>query len=462
MATENAQQAIVWGSVGRTSQEPLPSSDDEREGLVRVLGNPESGVEYVLERVGGLSIPVWRKVKGRYEMDLNDLVPITPWSLKDLVVGLQGKKRFYGNEKVLSDLDDLFRLLLTALEGLHAKGFAAGLLHPGNVIAAVKPESTELRLILPDAGFVRFRGLIPDWMSKNAYQFLWDLPGEVQNEWAFDREAHPELARKFADADGGPKGKAFDPQRDLRTVARLMSWALERGTQARKTVQRWNAEGVYRAPVWRVLNQVMDGTLNTARGFRDALADETCRPSQHIVEQNEWEPLKTPWWRRALVPAGSLLGLGAIGLGVWLAVSHGPGDPPRAPHTLCPDCPGSSKLYDLLVEYVKAEKNPEAELAALRKMYAPGVLDEARATVRAEEEKCRAARLDESMDRLRRDGEELPREFYRRGVATPDLRERAAALKTLYEKFFMLKAGHAPAPQEYDSWLKQLVGLGSP
>jgi hypothetical protein len=444
-----------WGVIGHNTWGALRGREDG-DGVVREV--TDAGVEYILGAEEGLPFPLWIKAGERsFEMDFNDDSPPRTRSLSQIREGLHKRSRYYGSESILRELDEAFQALLRCVEELHSRGYSAGLLQPDNVLVQAVPEGQDASLILPDLGFVLFRGVLPEWLRPDVrYTELWDYSPERMNERAFDRLRHERLARRFADSADKPKGSGLETQVDLRTVARLVAWVLTPSGPPRRKIPGRDPTGWTRAEVWGVLNDVMNGSIVTAEQFRAALAKD--RPSQHFIEQNpDDRPPPPPLWRRALIPAASfvaLLGVGLLGYVVFVKPV-----PRTPPHELCPNCPGNSKLYPLLVEFERAGKDPAREVEVLRKMYEPTVLD-GRAEIQASERACREDVLNITLSRLAAEGEALPARIYDEGLGESRARELTGGLRDLYAALFALKTGHSPTPQDYEPWLKKLDGLG--
>ena len=85
------------------------------------------------------------------------------------LVGLRAdlhKKRWRGGEPVLQELDRVAVGLLRVVHRLHEAGFGIGLLQPANVLVLPGRDGGDPEIILPDFGFVRFRGVLPVWMRR--------------------------------------------------------------------------------------------------------------------------------------------------------------------------------------------------------------------------------------------------------------------------------------------------------
>ena len=227
-----SDREVSWGVVGRNRLEALRLDRGvDRDGVVRVV---EPGVEYVLDSEGTdgtkLPFPLWRKRSdGRYEMD--PMAMVRPFSgvfaCRSPAAEALHKTSWRGEEEELRMLDSVAVQLLRVLGTLHSMGFGVGLLQPTNVLILPGTPAVSLSLILPDFGFLRFRGVLPEWMSPNVpFRMLWDMSPERMNDRSFDRLRYTKLAKRISESAEPVHGRGLDPQSDLHTVARLLAWML--------------------------------------------------------------------------------------------------------------------------------------------------------------------------------------------------------------------------------------------
>ncbi len=456
-----------WGVVGRTTTGPLRSRDD-REGLIREV---ESGVEYVLGDVAAkagrpLPFPVWtRPVEGRYELDLGDEEAPPPISLDDLRRALHSARKSSATpprERDLRTMDEAFLKLLAAIEALHALGLGAGLLQPSNVLVDVEPSGAVSRLLLPDVGFVYFRGIVPQWLrngevkvEKQAFAGLWDYEPQEMNERAVDRRIHPKLARKFPDTSkGGRADEEFDPNVDLRTAARLFAWLLSPDGKVRKTIPTRDRASWAKAEVWTVLSDVLSGEISSAPEFRARLEERPqTLPSHHFHEQVAPPDLTPPRRRWAGLLLVVLLLTGSFA-GYWFFVRKVV--PPRA-HELCERCLETSPLYHLLDEYLAAKGDPVREVAIVERMYDSKTY--AAQGAGEPERECRDTIRKMTISRLETASVALRDRAYRAPNPIRDGKE-ARGLEATFATLFALENHRKPNPDsEYPPWLTQLLKL---
>ena len=238
---------------------------------------------------------------------------------------------------------------------------------------------------------------------------LWDKPPEWMNERCFDRTRYPKLAAKYADTADRVSGPGFDPQSDLRTIARLLAWVLtpnepnKPDAKVRREVPSRDQAGWTKARVWSVLKDATDQTKTAfadAGAFADALEVDADKPSQHFIEQN-WAPPKPPepWWKRWGLPIlGSAALIAAVVAAVWILRPSGAPEP-GVLDALCPECPRTSKLQEIGLRYIKAKKDPVLEAEALKAMYDPAALSPHESYQKGERV-CRERLLEATLARL--------------------------------------------------------------
>jgi hypothetical protein len=451
---------FAWGIIGSNRWETLRLDRKiDRDGIVRQV---EDGVEYAPETREAAAVtlpfPRWRRRSdGQYEMDLGSSDPPRVRSFADLRTVLHQRPSWRGGELQLRDLDAATQELLHVIQGLHDVGFGVGLLEPRNVLVLVQPGAPAPRVILPDVGFVRFRGMLPKWMRPDVpFAKLWDKPAEWMNERSFDRQRYPRLASKFSDTTERLEGPGWDQQSDLRTVARLIAWVLAPDGRIRREIPSRDTAGWTKAEVWAVLKEASCGAFSNATALARALEAENARPSRHFVEQIAPPPPRRNPWRWVLPAAGGLALAGGI-VAVLLMI------PPRStavPCPLCPECPPTSKLPAIVCgDYLKADGDTAREIAALKKLYDPGVLDP-RKDRQDGELACRQRLTEATLSRLAKRGQQFPETIYREGIAQEDASKMAETLKEQFQALYALRNGSPPTPKDYEPWLSTLGNLG--
>lgn len=452
---------IAWGVVGENRWESLRSDRKiDRDGVVRDV---EPGIDSILDArevdTSDWPFPVWKRFQkgGRFEMDLGDEPRLPAETLVDLRNRLHrpGKSRPRDAPELMA-LDRAAVDLLRAIARIHREGIGIGLLRPSNVLLSATPDHG---VILPDVGFVRFRGLLPRWMTPtDPFRDLWDKPPEWINERCFDRTRYPNLADRFARTADRIEGAGWDPRSDLRTVARLLAWVLAPGDRVPRTIPSRDEADWTRAEVWAVLRDALDGRFEDADAFADALEAESARPSRHFIEQIASKGPSRSGRGRGLIWAGlAVVPLLAIPIVAYVLWPTGEGVAGGNP--LCPECPPSSRLQPGLADYLKAANDPWKEAEILATLYEPELRSD-REGRRKSEEECLDRLAEGTQSRLARLGEDLPRAAHESGMAWPDARARAGELKAVHDQLFTLRNGRAPNLEESATWLKRLAGLG--
>ena len=464
---------ISWGVVGTNHWEMLRLQRNiDRDGVVREV---ERGISYVLDSTGTANVALpfsrWKKrTDGIYEMDLfeigldlSDKPKFT--TLVDLRAKLQSKRPengelWRGGEPELKELDQIAGELLRIAAKLHEQGFGVGLLRPDNVVLIRRPEDGSKAIILPDFGFVRFRGVLPEWMRPDVkYKDLWDKPPEWMNERCFDRERHTRAGNMYAATADKVEGSGLDPQMDMRTIARLLAWVLDpKGevngrVKVRRDIPSRDQEDWSKAEVWAVLKQATSGKFNDAESFARALEEEEAKPSRHFIEQIP-SPPPPPGWPRWLIPvlAGVLLMAIVGGLAYFLR----PG-PPNGEEIIpiCLDCPKSSKLRPLLKEYMKAASDPLLEAPILEQMFEPSVLSDRKEYQKLERE-CIDPLVESTLGRLGDFADRRRQQAYDSGFTNPVFKQEAQRLMDLFVSLYAKKYGHTPEDKDYPKWYRQL------
>ncbi len=451
------ERTFSWGVVGTNRWEALRLDRSiDRDGVVRGV---DKGVKFVLDFPGTAEVdipfPRWRKrPDNNYEMDLGESDKPKITTLADLRDDLQ-KKKWRGGESLLRDLDTIATQLLRIAGGLHKQGFGVGLLRPDSVILLRRGDGTLQAVILPDFGFVRFRGVLPEWMRPDTkFRLLWDKSPEWMNERCFDRLRHPKLAKEYAETADRVEGKGFDPQMDLRTIARLLAWVLAPDGKVRREIPDRDQAKWSKAEVWAVLKDATDEKKKAfadAEAFAQALNEESAKPSRHFIEQIKAPPKPRRRWRWVAPTIGGLVLLGVVAFVAYII-----GPPPKGLiDPLCPDCPPSSKLRPLLVGYAQSEKNPFEEAKVLEKMFDAAILSTSTDKQKLERD-CRNLLMNATLAGLASQGTALLEAANRTHMARSDFKDKVAALQELYIRLVTLRDDRAPTPEEFKQWLKDL------
>ncbi len=449
-----------WGVVGSNRWETLRFDRSiDREGVVRRV---ERGVDYVLESRELSAVkppfPRWRKRpqdSTTYELDLGGTEGTTYHSLAELRDILQGKN-WRGGERALAELDGVAIGLLRTIAALHKQGFGAGLLQPANVIYSRPIQGSDPAVMLPDFGFVRLRGVLPEWMRPDVpFAKLWERTPEAMNERCFDRLRYPQLASRFAETADRVEGAGLDPQADLGTVARLFAWVLAPDGLVRFAIPSPDSAPWSKAEVWAVLLKATQRGFRDANEFADALSDEPARPSRHFIEQIKPTPLpQRPRWVYPVLVTSALAAVIA-GVALW-----GVGPPPPPP-PFCEECPPASKLYGPLFEFARASeaKDLTAELIALDTINDPSIATE---RYRIQEDQCRSKVRAIALADLIAAYQDLPEQAASTVVPIDELMRRVAEFKARGIKVTASEGDASPpADPRVTELLEQAVaGLG--
>jgi hypothetical protein len=453
MSTQARQTKFRWGRVGYNSWSALRKAREDGEGVTREV---EPGVAYLFELEQGLPFPVWAKLSDRqYELDLGDDDPPQTLTLAELRSRLHDHGKHHGSEKELAQLDLGLAALLDAIDELHRRGYAAGLLRPDNVLIRLDSQGRYQGLILPDLGFVLFRGLLPEWLRSDSPDApLWDTSAERMNERSFDRGRHHEFARLFAETSDSSKASALDTQSDLRTVARLIAWILGLTEARSRKIPLHDPTKGRVAKVWLVLNRVMAGEIKSPAEFREALATDPA--SQEFIERNAPVGHEVPpFWRRALVPSVAALALLGLAYFGWKIVNK---TPSPISHPLCPGCTERSVLYPLLIEFEKEKGSIPAEMEVVRSMHSPELFGRSGPT--EVEKNCLGIIDDIALSDLEKGGQALPKHIDEEGWTDLKAAEESGRLRDQFVSLHEWKQGHRPSNEDYPPWLRRLGGLG--
>jgi hypothetical protein len=277
-----------------------------RRGVIRLVG---AGVRYDCPPIGP---HIWHyalEQPGRFEMAWPAGNPADVPSLQTLASDVARDP----TPARLAELDRAAETLLIVADHLHERDWRLGLVHPGNVL--VVPGSGGGQLVVPDLGFV-WRGSHgsppwrdspgrPSWIEPGPEACMWD------NEPVFQQFVKP----------GEDDEPLPETASDLRTIARLFA-ALLTG-QMSSTIPSYPGP----APVWALLQAVMDGQVDSAADFRERLVQTPL--------SGHWSTPMPPAKKGSGIPAlaALLLLTGVIGGGagaLYLAGYFNPDAPPTS------------------------------------------------------------------------------------------------------------------------------------
>ncbi|MCC7419768.1 MAG: hypothetical protein IT428_05780 [Planctomycetaceae bacterium] len=456
---------IAWGGVGaRNSWTELPRWPDStgvRMGIVRQV---LPGVEY-REPKTAIDYTTWRRDPGdRLTFGMScDVLPV----FQTLVIlesrlrqSMQSRKG--PDEALLAALDGAVRGLLSIAAQLHASSPPQflGLAHPSNILLIGPPDRPPI-VGTPDAGFYfdeRAGAARPAWLENDAghWRFLWD-------------ESPLDVNRLISSG-------RWTVGQDLRTIARLIAWLLVGEKRMGEWVGGRSDVPLRRIPnpdeaddtgagVWRVLGDVLDptggaeGRIASASRFAERLTGES-EPSEHFRSglQSTNRAKSKPGKKAAgpsflagfLKAAGILLAVGTV-VGVLFLAGRAYLDAPAPTSpTLCPDCPGTTRLrpdLEALHEFRKETVKPLAlddrlkrlgqELDILKRLHQPNLLHE-RTQVREREQACLAAVRADFLKELESSANQLLDENRDGTIPTPALPARGASVLTLHDDFLTL------------------------
>jgi hypothetical protein len=349
--------------------------------------------------------------------------------------------------------------LLDAIEALHGLGLGAGLLQPSNVLFRPGPGGSVESIVLPDVGFVYFRGFLPPWLrngetrkDRQKYAELWDEEPQAMNERTIDRRRYPKLGAKFPESGRLSRAVELDPKVDVRTAGRLIAWLLADDGIVRRTMPTRDKAPWAKAEVWSVLDDAAAGRIGSAAEFRDRLFKrEETRPSAHFHEQVEPEA-------RADSGRGRWIALGLLGLllaaGLAAYMFFVVPAKPIAVHPYCETCLETSPLYKLLDQYQEAGDDPAAEGPIVARMYDPATYAPREAN--EAERGCRDKARDEALKHLEIAAERLRLRAFRAPNPVLD-KSDAASVDAAFIRLFELKEPRRFDPEkDYPPWLTQL------
>jgi hypothetical protein len=262
-----AGSSLAWGLVGNLHRiEPL-SVVPGQSGVVRLVSNTIHYSKPPLE-------VTWYSVKsepGRYEMTWPD----DPTAVRTLSTIGSDARQFTFNQPLTAEhslaqeLDQAVFHLLKQAELLKRTGWGVGLLTPAGVMIQQAPNGIET--VLVDLGFT-WKGDFgdPPWDASPGKP-AWLLNDDVENPASLVWDRHP-VEQQFAQ----PSGHSFPPAApgsETRTLARVIAWALT-GRSSR------TLSGRSEAPVWAVLQDALDGQINSPKELLEALQES--RPSSHF------------------------------------------------------------------------------------------------------------------------------------------------------------------------------------
>jgi hypothetical protein len=442
---------FTWGRIGENTWGPIRS---RRGGIGVIRAGIPSGFRYVLTPFAReLPFPCWMTTDDpkTLVMDLGGsmVAPEPPLhrTLEDLRLAVARYSPRSSQQGVLDELDAVVLALINAAGSLHRLGFGAGLLSPAAVFYTppepiASPGSNGSggaylpQLILPDVGFIRFRGLVPDWMGpRSPDRWLWPLHPESMMIRSFDPARHPHLKDEVSEGDEPEMRNGFDPTLDLRMLARLIGWILtDAGPIAR---QRAGSK----AEVWEVLAEAEDGRIRTAEAFRARLTEAP--PSQHVLDRERsfsgsiarGLPRRLA---RAIAVGTVVVALGAAGvIGIRAVLLRVQPAPSNAFHEA-----RSSNLGDAI-------RRLEAELVALR-LPEP---DSATLSDRAATERDREQFLKD----VDTEGQGVLHQLDLTGFADKLLETQTSALRRLHAEGFRLRHGRDPVADDLPEWLRVLL-----
>ena len=354
--------ALSWGLIGTVNRIESLTVVPGVTGIVRLAS---SDIRYARPPtdVGWTEIA---SEPGRYEM----VWPADPESARSLMAIADDARRaartggpLPQNHPAGQRLDEAITALVIAVDRLQSQQWGVGLLTPAGVLIARDDAGTTA--VPVDLGYTWVGDFgdppwdaspgRPDWLSPSAA----DNPGVL----AWDR---PPAEQQSAQPTGGPF--APSPECDLRTLARVIAWALT-GTPSKAL----KAAGS-RAPIWALLQEMVDDQFTSAGEVLPRL--KAALPSGHFAAPPKAVPDDVVDLVGVKAPKGrSPLPLIAVGLVLLLAVGAvaaffltGDGDrPPVAAATKPADDPNVTPPTEPTVEPMPPG-NPgsaEEEYAAL-------------------------------------------------------------------------------------------------
>lgn len=365
----------MWfGNVGLN--EWLPDASGSTGRVVRTL---EAGVRYRPELLDK-ALPHWAPIppsgEGRIRYEFPGL-PVEfgqmahPRSLFDLAEELRPRRRkVQPNDPLLDELDWVVDRLMATVEKLHAKKLTVGMIQPFNVLWYTA-KSGQRVLVLPDVGFLwPNAGFRPTWLADPAELAAKVKKGSVK----LSAEANWELLfRQAWYPDPVTTHAAFDAQRDLSAIARLLDWVIS--GQIRPTIPaKVKDDPTTSAQIYTLLAAVMGKAVKTAAEFRKRLALRAAsggKPPPSRVSVAFMAPPEPPKQRR-LAWLGWVIGFALLAgtlSGGYLYYSTLPERPPVPASN--PDyvlLPADSKLQPLLKELrEKLDHPPDDKVEAVEK-----------------------------------------------------------------------------------------------
>lgn len=304
-ATNPVPPPLTWGIIGTSNRvEPLTIVPGAT-GVVRLLSNdvrysrPPNGV-------------AWSEIAnepGRFEM----VWPGDPTATQSLAGIATAARQAAGLEGPLPSghpaaarLDEAVFALFATVDRLQSQGWGIGLLTPTNII--LDSDNGQTTATLVDLGFTWIGDFgDPPWdASPGRPEWLEPSAGMNPAALAWDR---PPAEQQFAQPSGGLFVPA--PEHDLRTLARIVGWALT-GSPIREIPPHGS-----HAPVWAVLSDMMAGKYPTAghalRELRASPPSSQFAAPPKLIELVRDEPVR----KRSRMPMiggmAGLLGILAVG-----------------------------------------------------------------------------------------------------------------------------------------------------
>ena len=291
-----------WGVIGRNVPGPLKSRP-ELQGVVRSA--IDGGLEYLLDPPpsNGLRspFPCWAVVdETTCELNLDRLRDRRFASLRQLRVRLEmPKEDGTAWDALLDEADGVIRETLECAGKLHAIGVGLALLQPDNLLYQDDRTKGDIRVLLPDVGFVRVRTtLVPDWMRPDCeFARLWDESPEKMLTRSFVLAKYPEFADRVVgglDRDR-PVGLSF--KGDVRTLARLIAWLLT-GSVVTTIPDLSTSSSIVlpfsRAAVWSVLRDALEGRIDSPSKLEQAPVGSSVTSNGYIGYYGLWMPITVP------------------------------------------------------------------------------------------------------------------------------------------------------------------------
>jgi len=333
----------TWSRFSPKDQKAIgPASQSYTEGPVRII---EAVEEFTTPTFLPESVPNWVYV-GEGERGRKRFVMPLPESNRDYASNLARYSIYLRREHQVGNfssdepkqrdntqrLFDEFNLiidrLLERVQLMHLYRVSVGVLAPTSVCWYRTADGP--MIILPDLGFVWGGfGHLPEWLAdQGAWQPLWE-----------------DAPRNLITAD-------LDPERDIRTIARLLDWTLSGGLN-RDIPKPKDGHDPRRSATYSILYDAMIGKYRNIESLRTALQGSGARPGDHFLFETYRDLTNDrkssgSWKQKAFV--GMLLCAG-IGTAGYFGYQEFVKNPPEVRSVICPECPPTSKLHPLLLQY---------------------------------------------------------------------------------------------------------------